>query len=95
MIGKKFPLDNIPFFWTRQFNNSLVFTGVTRGWDDIHIVGDLKEMKFVAYYIRKSDDKVLGAAAMNQLNKIQIINEAMRNGVMPNASQVKSASFVL
>ena len=53
MAGKKFPVDNIPFFWTRQFNNSLVFTGVTKGWDDIHIVGDLKEMKFVAYYIRK------------------------------------------
>ncbi len=41
MVGKKFPMDNIPFFWTRQFNNSLSFTGVTRGWDDIHIDGSL------------------------------------------------------
>lgn len=95
MAGKKFPVDNIPFFWTRQFNNSLVFTGVTKGWDDIHIVGDLAEMKFVAYYIRKSDDKVLGAAAMNQLNKIQIINEAMRNGVLPSATKIKATSFKL
>jgi hypothetical protein len=95
MAGKKFPVDNIPFFWTRQFNNSLVFTGVTKGWDDIHVVGDLKELKFVAFYIRKSDNKVLGAAAMNQMNKIQIINEAMRNGVMPNATQIKNANFKL
>jgi apoptosis-inducing factor 3 len=95
MSGKKFPVDNVPFFWTRQFNNSLSFTGVTRGWDDLHIVGDLKEMKFVAYYIRKSDDKVLGAAAMGSPNKIQIINEAMKNGVMPSASTIKSPDFVL
>lgn len=95
IAGKKFPVDNIPFFWTRQFNNSLVFTGVTKGWDDIHIVGDLNEMKFVAYYIRKSDDKVLGAAAMNSLNKIQVINAAMKNGVMPNATQIKNPSFDL
>lgn len=95
MVGKKFPLDNIPFFWTRQFNNSLVFTGVTKGWDDVHIVGDLNENKFVAFYYRKSDDKILGAAAMNSMNKIQIINEAMRNGVMPNASTVKSSTFNL
>lgn len=95
MAGKKFPVDNIPFFWTRQFNNSLVFTGVTKGWDDLHIVGDLSEMKFVAYYIRKSDDKVLGAAAMNSMNAIQTINEAMRNGVMPKASTVKNPSFNL
>lgn len=95
MIGKKFPVDNIPFFWTRQFNNSLVFTGVTKGWDDLHIIGNLDEMKFVAYYIRKSDDKILGAAAMNSLNKIQVINEAMRNGVMPTGASVKSPEFVL
>jgi hypothetical protein len=52
-------------------------------------------MKFVAYYIRKSDDKVLGAASMGVLNKVQIINEAMKNGVMPNASQIKSKDFKL
>lgn len=95
MNGKKFPVDNIPFFWTRQFNNSLAFTGVTKGWDDMHIVGDLAKMEFVAYYIRKSDDKVLGAASMGTMNKIQTINEAMRNGVMPNASVVKDPAFVL
>jgi hypothetical protein len=52
-------------------------------------------MKFVAYYIRKSDDKVLGAATMGVLNKIQIINEAMKNGVMPKGSAVKSGNFNL
>lgn len=52
-------------------------------------------MKFVAYYIDKKSDKILGAAAMGQLNTIQIINEAMKNGVMPKASQVKSDTFNL
>lgn len=95
MNGKKFPVDNIPFFWTRQHNNSLVFTGYSRGWDDLHIVGDLSQMKFVAFYIRKSDDKVLGAAAMGSLNSIQIINEAMKNGVMPSGSTIKTPGFQL
>jgi len=95
MLGKKFPLDNIPFFWTRQFNNSLVFTGVNKGYDDVHIVGSLPDMKFVAYYIRNSDDKVIGAAAMNSLNSIQVINEAMKNGVMPSATAIKNPGFVL
>lgn len=90
MAGKKFPMDNVPFFWTRQFNNSLAFTGVTQGWDDVHITGSLEEMKFIAYYIDRKQDKILGAAAMGQMNKIQIINEAMKNGVMPKASIVKS-----
>lgn len=67
-------MDNVPFFWTRQWNNSLVFSGVNHGWNDIHIAGNLEEMKFIAYYIDKHNDKVVGAAAMNQMNKIQIIN---------------------
>jgi hypothetical protein len=52
-------------------------------------------MKFIAYYIDKKQDKVLGAAAMGMMNKIQIINEAMKNGVMPKASLVKSNEFNL
>lgn len=95
MAGKKFPMDNIPFFWTRQFNNSLSMTGVTNGWDDIHITGDLSEMKFVAYYIDKRNDRVLGAASMGTLNALQIINEAMRNGAMPRASEIKSGKVTL
>lgn len=95
MAGKKFPMDNIPFFWTRQFNNSLAFTGYTQGWDEIHLTGDLSEMKFVAYYIDKKSDRILGAAAMGTMNQIQIINEAMRNGVMPKASVIKSGKVSL
>ena len=74
MAGKKYPMDNIPFFWTRQHNNSLAVTGSIHGWDDIHITGDLDEMKFVAYYIDSKNDLILGAATMNIPNKIQIIN---------------------
>jgi hypothetical protein len=32
---------------------------------------------------------------MNSMNKIQVINEAMRNGVMPNGSSLKNPAFVL
>lgn len=52
-------------------------------------------MKFVAYYIRKADDKVIGAAAMNSLNSIQVVNEAMKNGVMPTATTIKNPGFIL
>jgi len=52
-------------------------------------------MKFIAYYINKNQDKILGAAAMGLMNKIQIINEAMKNGVMPKASKVKAKDFNL
>ena len=93
MLGRRMPMDNIPFFWTRSFNNTLSFTGVTKGWDRIHIIGDLKERKFVAFYLDTKQDKVLGAASMGVMNQIQIINEAMRNGEMANANRVVQSDF--
>lgn len=95
MAGKKFPMDNIPFFWTRQFNNSMSMTGYTQGWDELHVTGSIEEMKFVVYYINKKEDRILGAAAMGMMNQIQIINEAMRNGVMPKASSIKEGKVNL
>lgn len=93
MLGKKVPMDNVPFFWTRAFNNSVQYSGTTQGYDDLHIAGDLASQKFIAYYFRNG--KVIGAATMNSLNSIMIINEAIRLNVMPSASTVKSPDFNL
>jgi len=46
-------------------------------------------MKFTAYYIDKKNDRVLGTAVMGIPNMTQMINEAIRYGVMPKASQIK------
>jgi hypothetical protein len=40
MAGRKYPMDNVPFFWTRQFNNSLSVTGSIQGWDEVYITGN-------------------------------------------------------
>ena len=93
ILGKKIPLDNVPFFWTRSFNNSVQFTGVTTGYDKVHIAGDLAAQKFIAYYFKAG--KVVGAATMNSLNSIMIINEALQQGVMPSAEEVSKSDFKL
>ena len=95
ILGKRMPMDNIPFFWTRSFNNTLSFTGFTKGYTDIHILGDVKAKRFIAFYIDKKRNKVLGAASMGALNPIQIVNEAMRNGEMPPATEIYTPGFVV
>jgi hypothetical protein len=93
MIGKHRPVDHVPFFWTRFFNSSVQYTGNTKSWDEVIVKGDVKQMKFVAYYIKKG--KVVAAAAMNSLNSIMTINEALNQGVMPTADQIRKNDFNL
>lgn len=33
MLGKKFPMDNIPFFWSRAFNQSIQYIGKISKYD--------------------------------------------------------------
>lgn len=47
-------------------------------------------MKFTAFYVDKKSDKVLGTAVMGIPNVTQVINEAMRYGVLPKASDFKA-----
>jgi hypothetical protein len=49
----------------------------------------------MAYYIDKKDDKVLGTAVMGIPNASQIISEAIKNNVMPKASEFKTGKVDL
>lgn len=80
----------MPFFWTRSFNKSLHYTGNGRGYDRVHIDGNLAEMKFLAYYLK--DEKVLAVAGMQRSPDIMVLNEAMRLSQMPKASEIESGA---
>lgn len=91
MLEKHVPINDIPFFWTRQWDKSLQYTGFAGNYDEVHVEGDLKALKFAAYYIK--EDQVLAVAAMNQMNLTQLFNEAMRLNLMPKASEIKEGKF--
>ena len=59
MLGKLIPYGDVPFFWTRNFNNSLQYVGNTSSFDDVHIDGDISKDTFLAYYIK--DGKIVAA----------------------------------
>lgn len=42
IMGQKQKFDDIPFFWTEQYDLGLSYVGHGAGWDEIHIDGDLE-----------------------------------------------------
>jgi len=64
MLERGVPMDTVPFFWTRFYDKSLHYTGIgATKYDDIHIEGNLKDLKFLVYYFW--NNRVVGAASMN------------------------------
>jgi len=90
MIGKNVPYEYVPFFWTRQWDQSLQYTGYGTVWDEVFVDGNLNELKFIAYYIK--DNKIVGFASMNTPNAGNIMYEAFRNNKLPRATLIKNGS---
>ena len=88
MMERNIPLDHMTFFWTRQHENSFHFSGCNNKYDDIFIDGNLKDLKFIAYYLR--NNKVVAACSMNKGPATLILNEAMRLNLMPSGVELKS-----
>ena len=64
MLGKDEPYDDIPWFWSDQYDFNLQYTGLHTEWDELIVRGSMEERNFVAFY--RKDERVLAAVAVNR-----------------------------
>src|SRR5829696_1852154 len=64
MLGKDEPYDDIPWFWSDQYDFNLQYTGFHKEWDELIVRGSMEERNFVAFY--RKDERVLAAVAVNR-----------------------------
>jgi 3-phenylpropionate/trans-cinnamate dioxygenase ferredoxin reductase component len=64
MLGKSEPYDEIPWFWSDQYDYNLQYAGFHTEWDDLVVRGSMEERNFVVFY--RKDGRVLAAVAVNR-----------------------------
>jgi 3-phenylpropionate/trans-cinnamate dioxygenase ferredoxin reductase subunit len=64
MLDKNEPYDEVPWFWSDQYEHNLQYAGFHTEWDELVVRGSMEERNFVAFY-RKSG-RVLAAVAVNR-----------------------------
>jgi len=64
MLGKDEPYDDIPWFWSDQYDFNLQYTGFHTEWDELVVRGNMEERSFVAFY--RKDERVVAAVAVNR-----------------------------
>lgn len=75
MLGKMVPFGDIPFYWTRNYNKSIQYVGYAPEYDEIHVQGDIKAGKFLAFYIKSG--KVLAVSGQNNGGALLTYMEAL------------------
>jgi 3-phenylpropionate/trans-cinnamate dioxygenase ferredoxin reductase component len=64
MLEKGEPYDEIPWFWSDQYEHNLQYAGFHTEWDELVVRGSMEERNFVAFY--RKDERVLAAVAVNR-----------------------------
>lgn len=88
------PFDKIAIFWSAQ-GQQLRYcgTGKSKEWEDVHIVGNPDELKFVAYYSK--GEEVVAVASMQSDPVVAQASELLAQGKMPSISEIRQGKDIL
>jgi 3-phenylpropionate/trans-cinnamate dioxygenase ferredoxin reductase subunit len=64
MLDKDKPYDEVPWFWSDQYEHNLQYAGFHTEWDELVVRGSMEERNFVAFY--RKEGRVLAAVALNR-----------------------------
>jgi 3-phenylpropionate/trans-cinnamate dioxygenase ferredoxin reductase subunit len=64
MLGRGTPYDEMPWFWSDQYDVNLQYAGFHTAWDELVVRGRLEERDCIAFYLQ--DGRVLAALAVNR-----------------------------
>ncbi len=64
MLDKDDPYDEIPWFWSDQYDANLQYAGYHTEWDELVVRGSMEERNFVAFY--RKGGRILAAVSVNR-----------------------------
>jgi 3-phenylpropionate/trans-cinnamate dioxygenase ferredoxin reductase subunit len=64
MLGKGESYEEIPWFWSDQYELNLQYAGFHTDWDELVVRGSMEERNFVAFY--RKDGRALAVVAINR-----------------------------
>jgi len=77
--GKPKPYDSLPWFWSDQFDLKLQIAGLSEGYDDIVIRGDIAGSRsFAAFYFK--GENILAVDAINSPREFMFTKMALTRG---------------
>jgi 3-phenylpropionate/trans-cinnamate dioxygenase ferredoxin reductase component len=77
MLGKPASYDEIPYFFSDQYEASMEYSGYATQWDEVVFRGDVGAHEFVAFWLK--DQRLLAGLNMNVWDASEPIRELIRS----------------
>ena len=93
ICGTEKPNTALPWFWSDQYELKLQIAGLSKGFDDIVIRGDMDSESFSAWYFQ--DEKLLAADCVSSPKDFMIAKKLLIAGTSPSKEAVANVKTPL
>jgi 3-phenylpropionate/trans-cinnamate dioxygenase ferredoxin reductase subunit len=93
ICGKPHPYSAVPWFWSDQFDLKLQMVGLSEGYDELVIRGDVAKESFCAFYLRQGI--LISADAVNRPQEFMIAKRMVTERTPVAAAQLRDESITL
>jgi 3-phenylpropionate/trans-cinnamate dioxygenase ferredoxin reductase component len=77
MLGMAEPYEEIPYFFSDQYETGMEYSGYASDWDEVVFRGDVGDREFVAFWLK--DERVVAGMNMNVWDVSDPIRELIRS----------------
>jgi 3-phenylpropionate/trans-cinnamate dioxygenase ferredoxin reductase subunit len=77
MLGKQTPYDNLPYFFSDQYDVGMEYAGYATKWDEVVFRGDVAGREFIAFWL--ADGRVVAGMNVNVWDVIDDIQALIRS----------------
>ncbi len=93
LMGRERPFYATPWFWSDQFDVKLQMAGLSQGYDQVIVRGDVAKPAFSAFYLRTG--RLIAVDSLNRISDHMLAKRLLDNDLSPTAEQIADTAFDL
>ena len=91
IVGNELFNNEMPWFWSDQYDLKLQMAGISNGYDECHIIGSISSAEFIACYGK--DGYLIAIDSVNQSKQFMLFKKALGNGFKLEMELIKNKDF--
>lgn len=93
LMGRERPFTATPWFWSDQYEVKLQMVGLSHGYEQVVVRGDLHKPAFSAYYFRAG--RLIAVDSLSRIPDHMLAKRLLDQGLSPTPEQVADSAFDL
>jgi 3-phenylpropionate/trans-cinnamate dioxygenase ferredoxin reductase subunit len=93
MLGHEHPFDQLPYFFSDQYDVGMEYTGYARDWDRVLFRGDPASREFIAFWLR--DGRIQAGMNVNVWDVTDPIQALIRTGTVVDEQRLADPDLPL